>query len=437
MMIALLILGTLVILTLVALERDRVWTTLQAVILVLTGGVLIAPLRAALAAIIGPLARFIRAALDYGDSGVATAATGPIDATDSGPNPRAEAKTREPVDGEHRQEAPDAAAAASPRANYHLNRVLAALVLVAITGVLGTFDYEFLHLTFAVLWGLPAAPEVSASRTVLTSLALMASLVLWGTIALELGGYTHFMREFPTTLRRALKYMTIAAFVVGVSSALVMGIWRARAVQDLPADSPVALATVSSSGVIVADAERLVIQDEPATGFDALAPVYLSAAIPVLVLVSSMVSFTGVMWLAKYLAILGLWICLVPLAVLHFWVLPTLDNALAHVLHAVEGAVDLVASVGRKVVDTVWPPLRSIRAAFHRRIDEWAGIPFGSAAATGAADPVAAAATSAGRAQRNVTPPPVGAPSGGSSTGEPAAADPRDSGAARDLNWDF
>jgi len=438
MLMALLILGTIATLALIALERDRVWTGLQTVILVLTGGVLIAPLRNALQGIIGPLARFMRAALEYGDAGNAS--------TDSGgsavvPAPNVDRQTdgsRSEQNGEaNRPEPPSTVAAIAPHANHHLNRILAALVLAAITVVLGTFDYEFIHLTFSALWGLPAASDVSVGRTVLTSLALMASLVLWGLIALELGGYTHFMHEFPGALRRTLKYMTIAAFVLGISSALVMGIWRARAMQDVPIEALPAAAVISGSGVIVAEAEPMITLTEDTAGFDSFAPMYLSAAIPVLVLVSSAVSFTGVLWLAKYVAILGLWLCLIPLAVLHFWILPTLDNAIAHLLQAVESLVDILASVGRTLVDTVSPPLRSIRIAIHRRIDKWAGVASDPIAATSAVRPTMPSASSAGPAPESSTSWATSAPATAPSAADTTSQERGESAPAHDLNWEF
>lgn len=424
-----LILGTLLVLALVALQRDRVWSVLQTIILILTGGVLIAPLRNALQGVIGPLGRFMRAALDYGDAGSSVEGSQmPPAAPTSGV--QTEPATPTSAGNQTSEPTPTAASPApTPRPTHHLNRILAAVVLTAITVVLGVFDYEFIHLTFAALWGLPAAESVSAGRTVLTSLALMASLLLWGLIALELGGYTHFMRDFPTSLRRVLKYMTIAAFVVGLSSALMMGIWRARAMEDAPIEPAPMTATIADSGVISAESEPTAILVEETTGLDSFAPIYLSAAIPVLVLVSSAVSFTGVLWLAKYIAILGLWICLVPLAVIYFWILPTWDNAIAHLLQGVETVVDVLAWVGKSIVDTLGPPLRAMRVAIHRKIGDWTGVATAAEGETSA--PSSSAPDQASRA------PSDGRPGSERGTTEHTSAHRTEAGPARDLNWDF
>lgn len=417
----LLIVVVLLVLMIVALERDRVRDGVRALLLLVTGGVLIAPMREALAGVIAPLARFIRSALEYGDSV-------------SAPSPQVETRStaaapQETTGGESAQTTtpvPGLSVATpvgpTPTGNYHLHRVLADLVLTALTVVFVWFDYEFIGLTFEALFGFRAAPATGVGQTMLTSLALMASMVLWGLIGLEAYGYTHFMREFPAGLRRRLKAMTLAALVIGLSSTVVMGMWRARAMDDGPLeflDAPVA----TSTGVIAADAAPgLLLLDEP-SGFDAFAPMYLSAAIPSLVLVSSAISFTGVLSLAKYIALFGLGLAWLSLAVLYFWVLPTFDNALAHLVHGAETLIDLVASIGQRIVDTVSPPFEAMRAATHRKVHTWTG---GSTpvAATAAAPAAATAANPAATATDRRD------PVEGTETTQDAQP-------ARDLNWQF
>jgi hypothetical protein len=350
----------------ITLERDRLREVARVALLVVTGGVLIAPLRDVLERGVARMRVFLAGQLAHGEPAEAAAGIAATAATVAAAD-RAEADAR-------------AANNQAPRAShgrYHVTRIIIAFVLTGILAAVIAFEWTFGLYTLPGLLGTPVDGGLPKGLTWIATIALLACAILWGLILLEAVGYTHFMPEFNERAKPVFRTLAIVALSLVLTVAVTMGVWRARQVAQPVDVAPASSLQADDAGgaVIETDGNAGSLSspagDLPADGLDTTARVVVGGVLPALVMVSGAVAFTGLIWLAKYVAVALLGTVLMALGLL-LLVIRIFDNLVAHLILAVQHLIDWIAALGQRVVDTIWPPIESLRDAVHRKIAAWA-----------------------------------------------------------------
>lgn len=401
----------------VTFETERVKRLWNFTIMLVTGAVVLQPLQQLLAGVVGPTSRFLAAQLAHGENVPAPTAQGSA-----------------------------AGAVAALNYRFHLGRVIFAVVGTAATIVFVLFELQFSRMTLPAI-GITEPESMSTGGLVwLSAGALMATMIVWGIVFLEAFGYTTFMPEVSVALNRILKPLSIAALSLGLAITSLMGVWRASermamgetsVVLSVPDGIPEDGAKVEEGeGVAEIDLSSL---SAPPTRFDAFTRRFVGGGLPGLVLLTSFISFTGALLLAKYIIVGVGAIVLAPFAVLLVFALPFLDRLVTASLNGGLEAIDALGALGRRILLPILGPLGDLAEASHirlrQRLEQWVGTPLSSGVVdehpgTAPIQPV----RPEGSAPSVQVPPPVGAQA---SEVDQAATPDEGAQGQSNLNWGY
>jgi hypothetical protein len=424
----------------VAMERERVSSALTEVVMFLVRplGVLMTWVGGAVTAVV----QFIRAQLQEEDTG--EAATGQNQAAVSEVAPTAAQHPGAPL-----MPAPDVY-------RRHLSRFIGAVLLTVLTVLFGAAEVYLVKLSLAAMLGLPSADDAQFPSAIdwITAAAMLAVTIFWGMVLIDLHGGTRLLPEqFLARFRKPLLVMAWSAVGLSLAAMMVLAVWRGQQVATPVAAAPTQAAATgaieipSASGgasmpatSAAAHAPSAVVNDTGAEkagdGFSRFATIFFPAALAALTALSMLVSFTGVVYLLRYLAVLALAVLMVPL-LLVLLPLRILEQLLATLIGFKDRAVELVARVGQATLNTVGPPWRDLRSFLQQRVHQaLSGESESTAEIVRATAPSSAGALALGPtpSPHTVAPEPSTDPQPAAPAMQPTQPEPEN---LRDWNWSW
>jgi hypothetical protein len=358
MMLTLIIIGTLAAIF-VARENQRISEALSELVMFLVRplGVVMSWVAQAIARLVA----FIRAQLEE-EGPPAPAQPTPQEA----PPNQASAAAVAPVPPVHR---------------HHLSRFIGALLLTALTVLFGAAELYLNKLRIEALLGLSRSSQSAppASVDLLSAGAMLAVSLFWGLMLIDLYRGTHlFPSQFLGSMRKPLLILAWTCLGWSLATFAVLGVWGGLQVsQPVTASSaslPAAGGSLQTGGSgpgsdVLESPGVTTVPSNPLeqNEFDRFAAIFFGASLPMLVGISLAVSFCGVIYLMRYLGVGVLALLLVPLAVL-LLPLRILEQVFLTVIGFCNRLLELIASLGRSILNTIGPPLKEVRNNLHRRV---------------------------------------------------------------------
>lgn len=263
----------------------------------------------------------------------------------------------------------------------HLSRFIGALVLTALTILFGVGELYLAKMSIEPLLGLPSNSQSAPPTTVdwLSAGAMLAVSLFWGLVLIDLHRGTHLLPpQFLNRMRKPLLMLAWSCIGLSLAAFAVLGIWRGLEVSKpvMAATSPAVFTSGSLQvgGAAASTAMMGAPAVAPAPGdsaepqwFDRFAPIFFGTSLTVLVGTSLVISFAGVIYLMRYLGVAVLALVLVPFAAV-LLPLRILEQVFLTVVGFANRVLELIASVGHSILNTVGPPLADLRNYAHRRV---------------------------------------------------------------------
>src|ERR1017187_2064758 len=244
-----------------------------------------------------------------------------------------------------------------------VHRLIGAVLFTVLTAVFVASDIYLAKLTIGPMLGFPGSQDdkMPASLDWMAAGAMMAISLFWGLVLIDLYRGTKLLPDALTTgMRRPLLWSAWMCLLLSLVSFGVLGIWR-----GLEISRPVLAAAPVGTELSGAPDQSAVAPANSGEGFDKFAPVFFGASLTVLTGASLAVAFTGVILLLRYLGMLSLIVLSLPLVIL-LLPLRVLEQVIATINGLLSHALEIVAGVGRSVVNAIGPPIKDVRDAAHQ-----------------------------------------------------------------------
>lgn len=272
---------------------------------------------------------------------------------------------------------------------HDLSKFIGAVVFTALTALFGAAEYYLARMALAAMMGIPSDVNPAFSPDVFSAVAMLAVSAFWGLILIDVYRGTHLLPElFLLKFRKPLKLMAWSAIVCSLAALMVLAAWRGIQVAKpvRAASLPMAEQTLTINGTTptaptasVSPQSESLLMDDGSSGFSAFAIIFFPAALAGLVGLSMVLSFTGVIYLLRYVGLLVLALAAIPLIGL-LLPLRLFEQVLLTLSRLAAILVGLIARFGTGTINTFGPPLSQFRAWAHTKV----GSALGSVGASSA-----------------------------------------------------